>query len=366
MENEDLTDISVEVLKRILHNSRDISKVESKIKYSFNVCCPIHNEKSPSCSVNLPKALYNCFACGASGSLIKLYKEMTGVSIYSEVGMQYADVFGSSRRKNNVIEKVNFDQIPKTHFKWNGENIININNNRAAIAYVKKRGFTEDVIQSMEMQFALKATAEDTINTDRKISFDNRLIIPVYEYEKKSDYLTVKHLLTMEGRDVYGEESFNKKMRLLGKECQYKKCIYPVGSSSNTLYQWQKLNTKEVLYFTEGLMDVAAMRTSSRMQNSTSTFGSAISERQYFLLSKFDDVVYILNNDEAGWKSFKAMKKNFREDFRVLLPPPGCKDVNDIIMKLGKTIDQAIDMKWLDRIMTSDEAEECYRQKFKK
>lgn len=352
--DEDLTDISVEILRRILHNSHDIQKVESKIKYSFNVCCPIHNEKSPSCSINLPKAIYNCFACGASGSLIKLYKETTGTSIYKELGIRYNEEPFTAPK----IRKISFDKIPDVHFKWNAEKIVNVNNSDAAINYVKKRGFTESVINSMEMQFALKANAEDTINTERSISFDNRLIIPVYEYEKKSDYLTIKHLLTMEGRDVFGEESFKEKMKSLGKTCQYKKCIYPVGSSSNTLYQWQKLDTHKTLYFTEGLMDVAAMRTSSRMQNSTSTFGSAISERQYFLLKKFDDIVYIINNDAAGWKSFESMKKNFGKEFRVLVPPAGCKDVNDIIIKLNKTIDQVIDQNWLSYIMSSDNAYE--------
>lgn len=356
---EDFTEISAVILKRILNNSQDLSKVDARLTHSFNVCCPIHKERSPSCSVNLQKAVYNCFACGASGSLIKLYKEMTGMSIYKELGIQAQNAPFTAFKKKKEDDSVSFQKAPATHFKWNAENIVSINSNQAAADYVRKRGFTDKVVSSMEMKFALKANAEDTLDS-RRISFDERLIIPVYEFEKKSDSLTVKHLLTIEGRDVYGQEAFENKMQSLGKEAFYKKCIYPTGSSSNTLYQWQKLDRNKTLYFTEGLMDVAAMRTSDKMQNSTSVFGSAITERQYYLLSLFKDVVYVINNDKAGWKSLYSMAKHYNDigkSFRYLVPPHDCKDVNEIIMKCNLTIDQAIEQNWLSYIKEVDISE---------
>ena len=33
-------------------------------------CCPFHNEKTPSFSVNEEKGFYHCFGCGAHGDII--------------------------------------------------------------------------------------------------------------------------------------------------------------------------------------------------------------------------------------------------------------------------------------------------------
>ena len=37
---------------------------------AYKACCPFHNEKSPSFSVNPDKQFYHCFGCGAGGSVI--------------------------------------------------------------------------------------------------------------------------------------------------------------------------------------------------------------------------------------------------------------------------------------------------------
>ena len=38
----------------------------------FVCCCPFHEERNPSFSLNMEKGVYYCFGCGASGSLSKL------------------------------------------------------------------------------------------------------------------------------------------------------------------------------------------------------------------------------------------------------------------------------------------------------
>lgn len=34
------------------------------------VCCPFHNDKTPSCVISPSSNLFNCFGCGAGGSVI--------------------------------------------------------------------------------------------------------------------------------------------------------------------------------------------------------------------------------------------------------------------------------------------------------
>jgi DNA primase len=49
--------------------------------------CPFHDDSSPSCSINLEKKLFNCFACGESGSILDFVAKMEQCSIYEAAGL---------------------------------------------------------------------------------------------------------------------------------------------------------------------------------------------------------------------------------------------------------------------------------------
>ena len=351
--------ISLEVLRRVLYDPHDLAMLDTYNENTGNIMvhCPVHgHDKNPSCSVNISKGVYNCFACGDSGTLSQLYYKQTGRSIRKDLNIASAGSISIWNKPKNIMPTISYDKLPNTHFKFMEENVVSVYDNPAAKRYVESRGFTPFVVQSMGMKYAISAYAEDTLD-GRKIYYNNRLLIPVYEQG---------HLLTMEGRDVFGKQFWEKRMKETGKDLEYRKCIYPTGSSANTLYDLENLNPKKTLYFTEGIMDVAAMRTSSRMRNSTSTFGCKITERQYYLLKKFNDLVYVVNNDKAGWLSLHKMKKNFNKPFKVLVPVEGAKDVNDMIMVLHMNIDDAIDKNWLKYAQPASEidTESILRSKF--
>ena len=42
---------------------------------NYMACCPFHNEKTPSFSVNQNKQFYHCFGCGVSGDAIRFLTE---------------------------------------------------------------------------------------------------------------------------------------------------------------------------------------------------------------------------------------------------------------------------------------------------
>lgn len=56
-------------------------------------CCPFHNDKSPSFSVSEEKGLYHCFACHASGDVIKFTKEFNGMT-FQEALKQLSELSG--------------------------------------------------------------------------------------------------------------------------------------------------------------------------------------------------------------------------------------------------------------------------------
>ena len=53
--------------------------------------CPTttHEDKKPSCSVSQTKGVYHCFSCGASGNVLNLLSDHTGITNYKELAAEY-------------------------------------------------------------------------------------------------------------------------------------------------------------------------------------------------------------------------------------------------------------------------------------
>ncbi|MEK9797001.1 MAG: CHC2 zinc finger domain-containing protein [Alphaproteobacteria bacterium] len=45
------------------------------------ILCPFHDDRTPSCSVNLGRKVFHCFACGAGGSILDFVARMESVSL---------------------------------------------------------------------------------------------------------------------------------------------------------------------------------------------------------------------------------------------------------------------------------------------
>ena len=51
----------------------------------YQACCPFHNEKTPSFTVNEAKGFYHCFGCGAHGDIIKFEMEANNLPFMDAV-----------------------------------------------------------------------------------------------------------------------------------------------------------------------------------------------------------------------------------------------------------------------------------------
>ena len=316
--------------------------------------CPFHTDKHPSFSVDLDRALCHCFSCGYNGKLRGLFREITGHSINKELGIKWeAQDEATFVNPFKETTKEDLSATPDVHIALDGA-FIPVDKDPDVCKYLMQRCIPVSVAKSMRMSFATMARSFDTFepnNKDQMVYFTKRLVIPIYERGK---------LLSCEGRDIYGRDYYYNMLRRKGMnpdEHEYKKCIYPRGASTSTLYDIDKLDSSRRLYFVEGIMDLAVLRTDSffNTKNSTAVFGASISERQRYFLKQFD-FTYVIDNDLAGWLSLRRLMEALKEapikrDWKFVVPPfhdQGVKDVGDIPVKTGKTIEQCRKAHWLD------------------
>jgi len=315
-----------------------------------NTNCPFHEDKSPSFSIDLNQGICHCFSCLYSSTLKGLYYEKTGHGIMRDLGIQPTgtSLFNPTKR---IIDPVSFEDLPDTGVYIEG-NIIPIEASQNAIEYLKRRGISLNIAKEMKMKFVINGITKDESNLNNKENWEyitNRILTPVYEKGK---------ILSYELRDIMGEKYFRDELKRKGiddSEIKYKKVLYPKHSSTNTLFQLDHLDFSKPLYFLEGLMDLGVLRSDSYFKNSTSVFGASIGQRQQYFLKKFPELIYIADHDKAGLISIQRLKEQIGIPFKYIFAPRGCKDIGDIPQKLGITVEECRNRKWLATMKNSDD-----------
>lgn len=269
------------------------------------VCCPIHGvDKTPSFFIDLDKGLCHCFSCNWSGNIEKLYRTLTGQSLYKALGYNN-DSFSSFARtplKFNFYANLERAEtaLKSVYINYDPKALVDIEGTPAE-EYIKGRGISLKVAHSLKMKYCEETRINGTL-------FKRRLIIPVYEDNK---------LLSFEGRRVYSEDPDPK-------------VLYPKNCTVNTLFDIDNLNKTQPLYACEGLMDLAVLRECEYFKNSTSIFGANLTKRQIELFKQFPKIIYINDLDEAGERTLEALKvSDIPNVYKLVLP----KEVNGVKIK---------------------------------
>lgn len=335
-------EISIEICNRLNIN------LKGKTSGNVFVTClnPNHIDRSPTnCSISLDKGLYHCFACGASGSLKNLYYETFHVSIYKDLGIK-RDFSFSSLKKEEIIE--DFNSLPETDFKLTG-NFFQMDSTDLGKKWMNSRGFDIQLMNKLGVRYMKNGRTVKKSDPDNKEFwrfYTDCAMIPIYEKGQ---------LLCFEARTLRNKEEWKQWLQSKNKwndDLIYKKVLYPKNGSTKTLYKLDYLDTNKKLYIVEGLMDLFALKTNEIFENSTTTFGRSVKERQFYQLSKFKEIVLIPNLDEPGLLALEQYK-NRNLNISVLLLPKGINDVNEIIQKKNprfNSIQDLLNMNWLDTV----------------
>jgi DNA primase catalytic core len=127
------------------------------------MCCPFHDDKTPSLKVSIEKNVFNCFGCDAKGTVIDWVIKTQGVSfrhaceiLANDAGM---DLDAQSPKKNTVpklssplTEQAENQIVLKQVITYYQESL---KQSPEAIEYLKKRGLTNsELIDTFKLGFA--------------------------------------------------------------------------------------------------------------------------------------------------------------------------------------------------------------------
>jgi DNA primase len=295
----------------------DVVDRRVKLKKSgknYTACCPFHQEKTPSFSVNPEKQFFYCFGCGAGGNALGFLMDYENLEFPAAVealadamGMKVPREESHSRRAEEerghrdlyplLEEAAAFYQRQLREHPQKGE----------AVDYLKGRGLTGQVAKAFDLGFAppgwdklLKALGS---NEERVQQL--KLAGMVIESEEGRIYDRFRDRVVFPIRDSRGRVvGFGG--RVLGDDKpKYLNSpetpIFHKGRELYGLYQARKANRGlERIIIVEGYMDVIALAQYG-VTNATATLGTATSaahlEKIYRLCP---EVVFCFDGDDAG------------------------------------------------------------------
>lgn len=124
----------------------------------YQACCPFHNEKTPSFTVNEAKGFYHCFGCGAHGDIIKFEMEANGLPFMDAVeklahkaGLEVPRI--SHENKAELEKKNSLYDIMELAVKF-FEKCLRLPEGQKAMEYLSRRGFDDAIIAKFRLGYA--------------------------------------------------------------------------------------------------------------------------------------------------------------------------------------------------------------------
>lgn len=124
----------------------------------YKGCCPFHNEKTPSFTVNDQKGFYHCFGCGAHGDVVGFLMNHDNMAFMDAVE-QLAGLAGMQVPKPTVAEQKKFQRqmslydLMEHTAKWYAEQ-LHAPENKKILEYLLTRGLSLEAIKAFNIGFS--------------------------------------------------------------------------------------------------------------------------------------------------------------------------------------------------------------------
>lgn len=273
-------------------------------------CCPFHNEKTPSFSVNEDKGFYHCFGCGEHGDIISFVMKSENID-FKEAIKELADMAGlkmpeiKQKTKQQIEAEENYIKITDDAAKIYQE-LLYSESGKTALEYIKNRGFSDEMIKKYRIGYAPKnniiSSKFNNINRDKLVAtglvrlgeygpydfFRDKLMFPIFNAHGQ--------IVAFSGRSLDGSEP--KYINTTDTELFHKRqTIFGFNFARESIHK----NNRSIVV--EGQIDAIQMQNHG-FGETVAPLGTALTEDHIAILCKSNrNIVFCFDGDNAGQKA---------------------------------------------------------------
>ncbi|MCD1127113.1 DNA primase [Jinshanibacter sp. LJY008] len=321
---------------------------------NYHACCPFHNEKTPSFTVNGEKQFYHCFGCGAHGNAIDFLINFDRLEFVESVeelatmhGLEIPYESGTGISQLEKHQRQSLYQLMEPLAKFYQES-LNQPQSQDARNYLAQRGLSDEIIQRFAIGFApsgwdnvLKRFGRSPENreslndagmlvtNDNGRTYDRfreRVMFPIRD--KRGRVIAFGGRILGNGTPKYlnspETEIFHKGRQLYG--------LYEAQLNRNQL---------DKLLVVEGYMDVVALAQFGIDYAVASLGTSTTAEHIQLMFRCTDNVICCYDGDNAGreaaWRALETALPYLTDgrQLRFMFLPDG-EDPDTLVRKEGK------------------------------
>ncbi len=321
----------------------------TKAGREFKACCPFHNEKTPSFTINDEKGFYHCFGCSAHGDAIRWMTDQRGLSfmdaikeLASEAGMEVPAP--DPKAAKQAEERAGLHDVMAAAQDWFVDELNGIEG-AGARAYLENRGIAKKTIEEFGFGFAPDSRAKLKRALSRfevPMLVEAGLLIAV---DDKEPYDRFRGRLMIPIRDPRGRViAFGGRILGEGEPKYLNSPDTPLFDKGRTLYNLDKCSPAsrqtERVIVVEGYMDVIAIAQVG-FADAVAPLGTALTEQQIQMLWRMTEKPLLcFDGDAAGQKAalraavraLPLLKPGHSLQFVTL---PEGQDPDDLVKKSG-------------------------------
>ncbi|QGF25898.1 DNA primase [Pantoea eucalypti] len=326
---------------------------------NFHACCPFHNEKTPSFTVNGEKQFYHCFGCGAHGNAIDFlmnFDRLEFVESIEELATSHGlDVPYEAGSGPSQMERHQRQSLYQLMENLNGfyQQGLQQSSAQPARDYLERRGLSADIINHFAIGYA-PAGWDNVLKRFGKQSEDRESLMEagmLVSNDKGRTYDRFRDRVMFPIRDKRGRViGFGG--RVLGNDTpKYLNSpetpIFHKGRQLYGLYEAVKNHPEPArLLVVEGYMDVVALAQYGIDYAVASLGTSTTAEHIQLLFRSTDTVICCYDGDRAGreaaWRALETALPymNDGRQLRFMFLPDG-EDPDTLVRKEGKAAFEA-------------------------
>ncbi|MCE2706168.1 MAG: DNA primase [Proteobacteria bacterium] len=291
---------------------------------NYFACCPFHNEKTPSLSINSKEQFFHCFGCGESGNVITFVMNYFGLDFVEAIKKLARDcgvhipesnkkisreeILSQKKHKATLNDTIN--QVVKSYK-------ANLNNMPNAVNYLKKRGLSAEISQNFLLGYAL-----DDFNGLAQTFPDyakNQFLLDaglVVKNDSGKLYDRFRNRIMFPIRNTHGDVIAFGGRVISNSEPKYlnspETALFNKSHELYGLFEGQKsIREQKHAIVVEGYMDVIALFQFG-VTNVVASMGTAATEDHIKKLFRLcEDIYYCFDGDNAGRKAaWRALERS--------------------------------------------------------